>query len=88
MKLSKSSAKYDNPRCGGSPHGLFSKFWAPFGYRSYFGTSYLGVQKWDPSFGNYPHETTAAAKVDEARGLSISLIEDPTLDLGGRQKEV
>ena len=34
--------------------GLFSKLWALFGYRLYYGTQYLGVPKWDPDFGNYP----------------------------------
>ena len=35
-------------------YGLFSKVCAPCGYRIRYGTSYLGVPKWDPSFGNYP----------------------------------
>ena len=33
---------------------LFSKLWAPVGSELYYGTSYLGVPKWDPNFGNYP----------------------------------
>ena len=36
-------------------HGLFSNLWARFGSRLYCGTSCLGVPKWDPTFGNYPH---------------------------------
>ena len=34
--------------------GLFSKLWAPFGYRLYYGTYYVGVPKRDPNFGSYP----------------------------------
>ena len=34
---------------------MFSKLWAPFGYGLYYSTSYLGIPKWDPNFGNYPH---------------------------------
>ena len=34
--------------------GLFSKSWAPFGYRLLYGTSYSKVPKWDPYFENYP----------------------------------
>ena len=45
--------KGDTGSLGYSSYGLFSNIWALFGYRLYGGTSFLGVPKWDPNFGNY-----------------------------------
>ena len=34
--------------------GVVLKIMDTFGYKSYYGITYLGVPKWDPNLGSYP----------------------------------
>ena len=50
------------------------KITRPLGYRLYYGTSYLGVPKWDPNFGNYPCREPALEVLVELREILPGLL--------------
>ena len=60
-----------------SANGVFSKLWAPLGYRLFYGTYYLGVPKSDPDFGNYPNVIYSYPYLETLRKISALEMHGP-----------